>query len=95
MTSTYRRWVVLIDAVVPSEIAPTCGSSAPEPSTSHALSPAAAISGSPAGMPVTSAADALIVPSTPPGGTSRGSHAGSTGTACHFQSPGFAQRRAL
>ena len=29
MTSTYRRCVVLIVAVVPSEIAPTCGSSAP------------------------------------------------------------------
>ena len=68
------------------------GSSAPEPSTSQALSPAAAISGRPAGMPVASAAAAVMVPSASPGGTRRGSQSGWTGTACHFQSPEPAQR---
>ena len=87
--------MVLNEAVVPSEIAPTCGSSAPEPSTSQALSPAAAINRRPSGIPVASAAAALIVPSSPPGGTRSGSQSRSIGMACHFQSDGFAQVRAL
>ena len=46
-------------AVVPYEMPPTCGSRQPEPSTSQALSAAAAITGVPAGIPVAVLAAAL------------------------------------
>ena len=89
------RWVVLIVAVVPYEIAPMCGSSAPEPSTSHALSAAAETIGVPAASPRCAAAAAVRSPSRPVGGMSSGSLAGSIGTARHFQSEVAAQRRPL
>ncbi len=50
--------IVLIVAVVPNDSAAASGSSAPDPSTSQALSAAAAITGSPGGSPSAEAADA-------------------------------------
>ena len=54
--------------------------------TSHALSAAAAIRGSPAGMPVASAASGVITPICAAGGTNSGRCSGRTASARHFQS---------
>jgi len=70
-----------------------CGSRQPAPSTSQALSAAAAATGGPAGMPVAAAAAAPMTPSSPPGATSSGNMPGSIGKACHFQSRGPAHCR--
>ncbi len=82
-------------AVVPYEMPPTCGSRQPEPSTSQALSAAAAITGVPAGIPVAVLAAALTRPSVEPTGRSSGSCSRRIDSACHFQSDGFAHACAL
>ena len=73
-------------AVVPNDSAATSGCTAPEPSASHCLSPAAAISGVPARTPRCSAAASVSSPSRPVGATSLGSQDRSNGATSHFQS---------
>jgi hypothetical protein len=87
--------VVFTVAAVPNDTDGVAGSTAPDPSTSHALSAAAAMTGRPAGSPVASAAAALISPSRSVGWTSSGSHAASRGATVHDQCEGFAQANAL
>src|SRR6187397_2607923 len=94
MASTYRLDVTLTVAAVPYDSPATSGRIAPEPRTSHALSAAAAMTGSPAGNPVASAALGPTSPSRPVGGISSGSHAGSTGATVQLQWPGAAHRMA-
>ena len=77
--------------MVPNDSAPIVGASAPDPRTSHALSAAAAMTGSPTGMPVAAAASRVIVPRGSVGGTRPGSVSGSIGATSHFQSPASAQ----
>jgi hypothetical protein len=79
--------VVLIVAAVPNDRCAMCGSSAAQPSTSHALSAAAAISGRPAGRPRAVPAAAVSVPSVAPGGTRRGSWALRIASAFQCHSP--------
>ena len=74
---------------------PMCGSSAPAPMTSHALSAAAAINGSPLGIPVAAAASPLIALMLCAGGTRSARISGFMGTARHFQSQCDAQRSFL
>jgi hypothetical protein len=74
---------------------PTWGARLPAPITSHALSAAAAIIGSPAGMPVAALAAALISPNCVAGGVRSGSISRAIGTTCHFQSQLAAQRSFL
>ena len=58
----------------------------PVPKTSQALSEPLAINGNPSGMPVASAAAAVISPSTDPAGDTFGNISGRIGIARHFQS---------
>src|SRR5690606_24156522 len=91
ITSVYFVWVVLMVAVVPKLKQATCGSIHPAPITSQALSAAAAMSGSPAGIPVCILACSVMTPSVFEDGTNSGRISLGTGTACHFQSQEDAQ----
>ncbi len=87
--------MTLIVAVVPWPRQPRSGVRQPEPSTSQALSEAAAMTGRPTGMPVALEASGPMTPMGDPGCTRSERTEGSMGTAFHFQSQEAAHFRRL